>query len=535
MGASRRTLALAGFLALSLSACSSNNDSYSYNLDDNGCVTNHSFSSKDDYCSALTKRSYNQGCALESRKQMYSSDCSGDFRETDIPAFRKSGYDDRLGRECSVGASEPDTFGTLEAYCDFLKSEDENQGCFWADRKEEFESEGCPGGFSADPTPIPTPTVTATPAPTVTPTPTPSVDTRPQVARDLEAAGIQVEVMPEQPGVILPGEQPYQDALDQYWNTLALIRDDLIARRDSISKIVLSDSGFYEDSDKTLFLCVRINEAETREYLSLLDSRVALTRRLGMSLDLESEVQDYLADPLADLRTKMNFFEASEHALTPLRGTVKTIKLTSYSNYFLSDRSLSLDDKNYATDIAKFAAYLDGLSGFFTWCDELGLKISGDMEVSDPTTGNSLRAMVSVADSHRDAILDLRRLAKLDSVDFSKYRDKVYFSQYGGAFSFAVADPGLSLNAPVLEAMQFQFKTAQLLGYAVTPPSDLDKIYLQDIARLRKYLDVIRSKKAVTAINLTGSTSDFLSFGLLDIGYAESDADFEKILASIPN
>ena len=66
--------------ALSLSACqkeeNKKSESYTYNYTCNGCKTEeHSFDSKDAYCSALLNESANNSCCRNMREDVYAQQC----------------------------------------------------------------------------------------------------------------------------------------------------------------------------------------------------------------------------------------------------------------------------------------------------------------------------------------------------------------------------------------------------------------------------------------------------------------------------
>ena len=56
--------------------------SYKYSLNDNGCKTEKSLSSKQEYCNTLEDETANKGCALSDREALYKRDCGSDFKET---------------------------------------------------------------------------------------------------------------------------------------------------------------------------------------------------------------------------------------------------------------------------------------------------------------------------------------------------------------------------------------------------------------------------------------------------------------------
>jgi len=83
--------AFLGFCALALAGCGSGNSkddnastqsSYKYSLDDNGCKTEKTLTSKQAYCDTLEDATANSGCALAERKTLFQRDCGSDFKES---------------------------------------------------------------------------------------------------------------------------------------------------------------------------------------------------------------------------------------------------------------------------------------------------------------------------------------------------------------------------------------------------------------------------------------------------------------------
>lgn len=78
-----RYIALVVF-GLALVGCSK--EDFSYEFNDNGCVTKQKFDSKDKMCNGLKSDSLNSQngtvCAVDMRKQKYESECGGSFTRT---------------------------------------------------------------------------------------------------------------------------------------------------------------------------------------------------------------------------------------------------------------------------------------------------------------------------------------------------------------------------------------------------------------------------------------------------------------------
>jgi|GEM_PF-5050812 len=248
------------------------------------------FPKKFEYCLSLQDELKNDDCAGTLRAATYKSNCGDDFEPTNIPFFAAYGWDSRLNRSCTTADPKVQRMQSLKDHCDFLKNETAHESCHWRARGEEFKKWKCSGDFSAPPvvtlpTPTPTPPPGPTPSPTPGPTPAPE-DLRPQIVKDLAAAGIVVEVDNNVPQ--LPGEN-FRSKLPLFWQALTTQKAELIARKNVISRIVVTIYSEFDSQRNELTLDVEIGNV-LGQYLRALDRRLELEKKSGLVLDFGIEL-----------------------------------------------------------------------------------------------------------------------------------------------------------------------------------------------------------------------------------------------------
>lgn len=512
---------------------------FSENMNGSTCRASDFFYRKADYCMALTNRDKNNECALGARRGAYSANCGNDFEETNIKGQDWFGYDSRQKSSCST-PHVFDNFPTLSDYCNFLKDETKHEYCHWDNRQHEFRRNRCAGAFSPEPNsgnPAPAPTPEdkiPAPAPTATPVPSPTPDARPQVARDLEAAGIKVTIDYNSQIPVRPGDPSFQQQLVKFWSVLENVKGALISRRQFITEVSLTQYTVYHPQRQYVSLDVVLTEGEVLGYLSLLDRRLALQMKLGLAIDLGIEIYGFeRGDKLADLRTMTETLENSVPDLLRIRSTVKELKLRDYFHYSFYSRELQLKKDDLRADLAKAVRLLQPMNEFFEFADTNGFDIkapisNADLEIDGPAFGAlTKKLMVS-----KGSLLELKALGQLKEISISSIRDETLY--YDGLKNLSPASVGTAFDAlpETLTALTVCFRLAQDMKVEFKPLSGaLTKNLIKSANRFDKYFTKIKAKTSLRTIYYGDSSS--VGYASLTIGANDSDAAFEKVLAGI--
>lgn len=513
---------------------------YDYTDSINGmsCHTSDFFARKSDYCVALTDREKNNGCALNARKNSYTNNCGTDFEETDIRGQDWIGWDHRLDKSCST--PHPfDNFKTLSAYCSFLKDEATHENCHWDDRAQEFKNNHCAGDFSQAPaflgaTPTPSPTPNVSPTPVAPPSPTPTPDTRPQVARDLEAAGIEVVIEDFNHMPPLPGQPSFQTSLANFWSTLDRVKNSLIAHQAVIKELHLTQYVTYNNQGQYLYMDVELNDSEVLAYLNQLDRRLLLQKEIGTNIELGIEVYGFeKGDKLADLKATLNTLESSGQDLARIKSAVSSINLDNYFGYSFYDRTLRVTKAKLATDITKAVKLLMPMTEFYSFVDnrhiELDMGTSMDLEVDGAAVANLMKKLMSA----KDSLLILNSLKKLDKMAISTLRTETNYYDSLAELTPASAGPAGDEVSDVIDALANCYQLASSVKVKFAPDGyTLDSKIEKAAKRFKRSLATIKAKGSLIDTVTYGNTSSY-SYKRLTIGTTDDDAAFDKVLQGI--
>lgn len=513
---------------------------YNFNENVNGssCRASDFFYRKADYCIALTNREKNNNCALEARRRTYNTNCGNDFEETNIKGKDWFGYDNRVKESCST-PHVFDNFPTLTAYCDFLKDESQHEYCHWDGRRNEFYRNNCAGAFSPEPgqpvtSPTPVEKVTPTPAPTATPVPTPTPDNRPQVARDLEAAGIKIEIDYNNQIPNNPGEPDFRDSVVQFWKVLENVKGALISRRQFFNEIIVTRYATYDSELRYITLSVNFTEGELLGYLDLVDRRLALQMQLGMPIDLGVEVHSHTpGDKLKDLRETLETLESFTPELKKVKNSMRELKLTDHFYYSFYNRSMTVKKLNLIPDLTKAIKLLQPMNEFFAFTDAQKLEVnfpigSTDLEIDGPAMTGVMKTLLS----SKNTLLRLISLKKLKEISLTKMALETNYYDSLGNLSPATAGPQFEALPDTIDAIATTYVLVKDLG--ATFSTGVYKVgpnYVKATKRFDKYFNKIKMKKSVKSISYSDKSEMYYSS--LVIGANDNDADFEKVLAKI--
>jgi hypothetical protein len=519
---------------------------YNFNESINGasCRASDFFYRKADYCIALTDREKNSGCALDSRRRTYTTNCGSDFEETNIKGKDWFGWDDRLDTSCST-PHVFDNFPTLATYCAFLKDESKHLSCHWDDRRHEFARNQCAGPFSPEPgspsekhpAPSPTPEATTTPIPepTATPEPSPTPDSRPQVARDLEAAGITVTVDYNSYIPRDPGQPDFRDQVAQFWKVLENVKANLIARRQALKEIRLTEYTVYNAKYNYLSLDVSLTEGEIIGYLNLLDRRLAMQTKLGFPLDLGIEIYGHeLGDKTKDLRATLDTLDAYLPELMKVKSTLRGLNIHDYFNYSFYMRELQIKKQDIHADLTKAIKLLQPMAEFYQFAATLGLGIdipsySMDLEIDGPTIGALTKKLMN----SQKNLMALKSMNQLDKIQLSKMQTDTTYYQSLKLLSPASVGPNFDALTDVIDSLALSHRLATEIGVEFRTSSSLklESSFIKAAKRFDKYYKTIKAKKSIKSLYYGKSSS--YSYTMLTIGSDDSDAAFEKVLAGI--
>jgi hypothetical protein len=479
---------------------------------------------------------------LDARRANYTKDCGDDFEETNIRGQDWVGWDDRLDTSCSTPHTF-DNFETLSAYCSFLKDEGVHKSCHWDDRKKAFAENRCVGTFSpeppiqgATPTPSPTPEVDPgpTPEPSPTPEPTPTPDMRPQVARDLEAAGIKVDIDSNSRLPVMPGEPSFDMKLTKFWVTLENVKGSLIARKAVLKELTLTSYTSYHNQGQYLAIDVALNDSEVLAYLNLLDRRLNLQQKIGIPMDLGIEVFGIeKGDKMAELKKMLQAFEDSASSLMKIRSTIKTLSVDSFFHYSFYDSELSLKREQVAADLQKGIKLLTPLTEFYDFAQVHGIKIEAATSMDLEIDGAAIAGLTKKLMSAKNAMTDLVSFGKLKEISISTLRTETSYYDSTQVLTPASAGPSLDALDDQLKALSDCYAMAdvthakfEIFGYRLD--SKLEKA----AKRFKKYFASIKGKGALINVITYGDRSEF-SYKRLIIGANDSDDSFEKVLQSV--
>lgn len=506
--------------------------SFEYNFRVNGCRTQQTFDNKADYCLALMDRPLNRGCALEARKSLYEGNCGADFDETNVEAYQTSGYDSYLKRSCETAKPPTRLFPRLAQLCDFLKNESVHQGCLLERRRDAFLANGCKGIFPDRATqPGPTPTPPQGPTPIPTPAPTPQPTPLPQVVQDLIDGGIDV-LMPDQwdDQGRTPREPLASVLLPFFLKELELVKNDFLRRRDVIKKIDMSRWTKLDTMKGELDLDLSLKAPEMRQYLELVDRRVAIERSVRIRFDFGIEIYGHESDKTRQLRDWMNTVERMRSQLASLEGAVTLIKLGTYMDYDSRDRELQVKSENFASEVATAAGFLGPVAPFFTFLDQHGLTLEGRFPIEKKS--REFTEMVQIIEKERATIETLRAEGFLKAIDISEHSTSTYLWPTDKRLQLALSGKEKELLPQTLRVLFALLDARKAIGVEVEWPHELNNEFREGARRLvTKQFDLKSKAQLIKKIRI-GYRSSF-SFGTLTIGTNDTMADLEKVIAGI--
>jgi hypothetical protein len=501
-----------------------------YKLGTADCGDTQTFSRKADYCTTLQNHSSNHTCTLDARRSLYQADCGGDFEETSIQAKTWASYDSRLERECSTAPAGLLFFERQSQACAFLKNENVHRGCLWDARRDEFRALECQGGFSPAP-------LVAVPAPTplATPAPLPAIDRRPQVARDLEAGGIIVEA---QSDIDVDPLHPFDNRLAKFWPVLEEVKAELLARRERIAVLKLSEYVSYDAVTKTLHLTVDFRRDELAAYFQLFDRRTKWEKQTGIGLDLGVEIYGFEPDKSKLVRERIAFLEKNQAGLAGLKGALRVIRLDTASSYSFDARKLTVKYSDYQRAIESALKPLAKAKALFAFADTHDLLVDGDYsleESDDPVfadRSSELESFLGQVLKETRALGQLTDLGVIERLKLSSGKAATQLFGLSQTLALATVGENLLVLSPVLRALAGQYGSAQELRLNVKASLPLDKNYVVAEERLQARLTQIRTRSARLKRVELGTVSSYRA-GVLVIGYQGSMAELDSAILAI--
>lgn len=467
------------------------------------------FPKKFEYCLALQDEQKNDDCAVALRAATYKNNCGDDFEPKNIPAFVSYGWDSRLNRNCTTANPKVQRIPSFKDHCDFLKKESAHEGCHWRARGEAFKKWKCSGDFSAAPvvtlpTPTPPPPPSPTPSPTPGPEPTPE-DLRPQIVKDLAAAGIEVEVDHNVPH--LPGED-FRMKLPLFWQALNTYKAELIARKNVISRIVVTIYSEFDSQRKELTLDVEIGNV-LGQYLRALDRRLELERKLGLVLDFGIELT--APNDLPNFLQMLTDFEKLQIEIKKLSPMVEKIRLYSYTAFWMEDRRLELKKDNWKDDFLRLHPILQDMNWITNSLAPKQITYAGDPDFFQDLP----RAARVVQDLKAEgkALLALARQSAIQQISLTPFTDQNSLHSRDGLLRVASQDPGLSqIRNSVKAFSQFVEACAELKVSHEINWESTDANTQEAVRRIESKMNLLRSKIGkVSEIEISSYTEFFPS------------------------
>lgn len=504
---------------------------FSYDLNDNGCHTVQNYSSKSAYCAGLQDQQKNHGCALDERKDMFTKDCDGNFQELNFSGGSWSGFDPRLQTDCPT-QSPGSTFANVAQYCQFLQNEDLHHRCHWSERKAEFNNYNCEGPFSPEPARV---TPAPTPVPTPIPTPGPTPDDRPQVVKDLEAAGISVREAPLQ-GTVMPRVPDYYSQLRSFYEVLEQVEPEILQRKQYLKHLVLTEYTSFSEEYQDMSLDVYLTRDEILGYFKLFDERLLLEKRTQMRFDFGIDIfGEEQGDKLQNMRSMLALLEANASALASMTSFIQTLKLDDYSSVWAFDKSLHIRRDSFTQDLPVYIQKIKPILPLFNILQQQG--IAWECKYDFDKNYEGLVSMTSKLYGLKDSLSLLHRLKKLAKITLEPGLDKTYYFGNDGELSPAGSGEEFTNLTTELKALATAFQYGKSLSIDVSlmeGAGTLDKNLPTGVAHLGNHLEQIRRKAgSIQSIVLWSSNSDF-SAETLYVGCSDRDADLAAVLQKIP-
>jgi hypothetical protein len=505
-----------------------------FKVDDNGCVEEHTFGSKAELCMGLMDEAINKSCSRKGRRSHYQAICGDDFEPRNVQPMTLSGWDPRLGQACALAPAGVDRFARLGDYCNYLKDEYRHSYCHWASRYDEFLTWNCTGDFSPMPQTKPTPP----PPPPPRPTPyQPPQEERPQIVKELEAAGIRVDYNPNgSGGPRIPGDEPFPAKLRRFWPVLAELKSMFIARRNVLSQISLDEWTEYDSQKRELSLDPSLNRDDVISYLTLLDKRIALEANTGISFDFGIEVYGHERGlKTQDLANTLGILENHRSELKDINSVIRHIKRADYSHLWYDDtRTLQLKGSAFEAELVKYVGFLKPTSPFFQFANSVGLKVSFDTEIDDhlPEFTEGCRALYQT----RDTLQALAQAGKLKQIEVNiNSQTYPWYASETLTANLSSKDPRPLQQAIEALGVVTRFESASQIPVKWSG-IDLDAGFIESARKLKERSQLIQAKKKsgkIESIYFTNKSSYSAGYRSLEIGSDDALADLDRILASI--
>lgn len=446
------------------------------------------------------------------------------------------------GITCSTGDQ---TANSNDEYCALLKNEPANHYCAQSQRYSNFQAVCEPLGYvwpveSPQPTPWPTQTTTpppATPSPLPTSTPPPATDDRPQVIKDLEAAGIKVRIQPI--SVSLPGELPFNVRLNRFLTLLEMRKNYFISQRQLFKNIVLTAYASYDTDIQTLTLLVDFPTIDLLDqYLNLCERHRFLESRTQMTFDFGVELYGDSNSNLAALSQELSAFEqrlssfeqnslAIKNNLSPIFKKIQLDDSTTYDYFF--NQTLKLDRDSPLQGLQQALSYFSELAPFFAFLNTQSIKFTYDGSDFDDNQDNIKQVILSL-NQIQSTLSHLKFLGKVNSLKLQKYSSKPYLI---GTEVSGINLETLSLTNKSLRVIDDIESFSRPIAIQVDFPYDLTDSFLIAATRIIKNKNLIEQKKSqIKKINFSTSSSYYRGLSQLTVG-SDSEAEFLKVLNSI--
>lgn len=505
--------------------------SYSYELDDNGCKTKQNFSKEFEYCRALTDSDLNNGCALKTRKMLYTTNCGSDFAEINISAIFVSGWDKRLQEDCSTHDSNQ-LYTELEL-CNFLKNEELHVNCHWDDRLERFEQRECSGDFSIEPTRV----IVSTPEP---PTPTPTPNPNPpqqttlldELVMEFSARNIKLEVVYDN-SMPFPGSPSFKEKLKLFLPRLDKHKEDFFNNDVQLKEITISTYSAFRSKHNSLSIGVDLESQDIYDYLKLMSKQVVLEKTMSVSLALGINIYGSEAPPKTQsYREKIDFFESYKNRIKNVNSALKIIDISTSNYYSDYNRELTLDEENFEYDIEKYISMLEISNPIYKYLDKKNINIDLPASLSNnlPLYTDTFRKVTNLMSS----IKTLAESNGLKEINISPTNNTMRYYSGIKVLNLVLTPSNYNNYKQVLSNFSDAYKIFADNGIKYDNfTNEVGANQESAFKRVQRFKNLI-SRKASRIKEFSYARKSEFRYDTLYIGYEDNDSDLRQALNSIP-
>ncbi len=521
------------------------NGNYSYNFDytynGSNCQINKIFTSQAAYCMGLQDQKLNDSCALSLRKDSYQQECGNDFQEINFSRnFERSGFDDRLQKNCVTSRSWSLNFRNENHYCSFLKDESLHNNCHWDARQDEYILRQCSGAFSQEP-PIVAPPISSpnppvnSPNPPQNPAPAPPIS-EPRIVQELKNSGIEVEIN----WTAIRDSRRYgrspisvEDQLNIFWQELERNKNNILMRQNAISLIEVTSYTTYHKNNKSLSLDFETSPNTLSIYFALLDALFDYSEELGIEFDFIHSGYSPDKHPYLPLVSMIEALDKNIRDLEPMKGVFTSVTTNSYSGYYSKSGRLTLKSDVIATELARYIQILKPVAPIYGWATKNRVKIDIDFNAD-----KDMQKVATIFNSLKTALPSLQNLATANMLE----EIRIYLlpdneiKYWNSSKNISISTSGVSMWAELPQFLNLlgdvAAKSLELKMPITISSGAVDNGLAKSVGTLKNLWLLIKAKASKIKDLRLGYSSSYIG-SALTIGSETSEKDTQKIIERI--